>query len=325
MLAEKARGTYSIAMNIHEVLSEYGIADATSIALPAGTNLSFRIDCADGTFLLQRVSEAESASALDIAAVTAHIIEKEIETPQVIPTQSGELETVRGDGIWRLCTWIPGRTTHSEYLSTDEARSMAALLGRFHSALADFSAPLSPRYAFHDCPAVEAHLAALQRQNVGSELHERIAPLFERARAVCVAESVSDFPLRVCHGDPKVANVVFDADAYAARAYIDLGTVGRYPVAIDVGDMLRSMCSLATGFRYDRFSETLDAYRAEATFLTDAESHAIPRGMRAVMAELAMRYLADAYEQRIFVGKDASACVARAQLLVTHAEETRSL
>jgi len=112
---------------------------------------------------------------------------------------------------------------------------------------------------------------------------------------------------RIVHGDPKVSNLIFAADSDRALCLVDLDTVSRMAVALELGDALRSWCNPATedalSARFVRpFFEAAVAGYAEAApgFLAPAEWQAIPAGTLTITVELAARFCADALRERYF-------------------------
>ena len=88
---------------------------------------------------------------------------------------------------------------------------------------------------------------------------------------------------------------------------IDLDTLARMPVALELGDALRSWCNPATEDAADArfvrpfFAAAVDGYAAAAPgFLAHDEWGAIPRGTLTITVELAARFCADALRERYF-------------------------
>ena len=69
------------------------------------------------------------------------------------------------------------------------------------------------------------------------ELADRVFALAERLPVLPAAAD------RVVHGDPKISNIVFARDTNRAVCLIDLDTLTRMPVALELGDALRSWCN----------------------------------------------------------------------------------
>jgi aminoglycoside phosphotransferase (APT) family kinase protein len=115
-------------------------------------------------------------------------------------------------------------------------------------------------------------------------------------------------PRRICHGDPKLSNVMFQLeDATSALCWLDLDTVGEGYLAYEVGDALRSWCNPAGE---DTTSPTLDVELFRATIagyvtrggssIERAELFSVLEGFHTVSLELASRFARDVIEDRYF-------------------------
>ena len=100
---------------------------------------------------------------------------------------------------------------------------------------------------------------------------------------------------------------MFAHDADRALCLIDLDTLAHMPVALELGDALRSWCNPATedaaSARFVRafFEAAIDGYAEAAQgLLTPAEWSAIPRGALTITVELAARFCADALRESYF-------------------------
>mgnify|MGYP006285891507 CR=1 FL=1 len=299
-----------------EVLSSWpGLADAPLRRVTAGLiNLTFRVEGPRGAYSLQRLNPIFGREVhQDIDRVTAHLAAAGLVTPRLVPTAEGALDLAhpgpveQGGGVWRLMTWVEGECC-DRVDGPGRARQAGRLLGRFHAALADFTAPFAHRrLGVHDTPA---HLAGLERaleEHRAHPDHDRIRPLGEAI--LQAAEKLPPLPRdpeRVVHGDPKISNLIFDPSG-EALALVDLDTVARMPLALELGDAFRSWCNPAgedaAAARFDLalFEAAVTGYAETAgSTLTEAEKEAFVAGARTVMVELAARFCRDALEERYF-------------------------
>ncbi|MEO8224293.1 MAG: phosphotransferase, partial [Gammaproteobacteria bacterium] len=119
-------------------------------------------------------------------------------------------------------------------------------------------------------------------------------------------------PERIVHGDPKINNLLFDAQTGRALCLIDLDTLGPMPLPLELGDAFRSWCNPAGedrrdgAFALDLFTAAIDGYAAAvAGWITPEESGAIVAGTLTIYVELAARFCADALRESYF-GWDAT-------------------
>lgn len=292
-------------------LERYGLAQAEIVPVPAGLiNRTYRVRATDGrSFALQRVNPIFApAIHEDIAAVTAHLADKGLVTPRLVRAADGSLCVAIEDALWRLLTWIEG-VSREALDDPRQARAAGALLARFHLALADFEHPLhSRRLGVHD---TERHLRVLRETLDSHRSHPRygaVAPL--AARILEAAASLAPLPPvpdRLVHGDPKISNVLFDEPTGAAICLVDLDTLARMPLPLELGDALRSWCKrggedeAGGGFDLDLFGAAVSGYAAVARdVLTDAEWQCIVDATERIQIELAARFCADALRESYF-------------------------
>lgn len=258
--------------------------------------------------VLQRVNPIFSAEVnIDIAAVTEHLAAKGLLTPRLVPTRDGALWVEHG-GVWRVLTRIDG-ICRDAVETPAQARSAGGLVAQFHRAVRDLEHCFrNRRLGVHD---TAQHLRTLTEVLVEHRAHrhyDAVAPLAEQ-----VLEAAAKLPPlpavqdRIVHGDPKISNLVFARDSDRALCLIDLDTLAHMPVALELGDALRSWCNPATedaaSARFVRpfFDAAIEGYAEAAEgFLTAEEWGAIPRGALTITVELAARFCADALRERYF-------------------------
>jgi len=293
------------------VLELYAIDPASVAPLPGGLiNLSFSARTGVGggrDCVLQRVSPIfPPAIHDDIDAVTRHLRAKGIATPELLRTTDGRHHVVVEGAVWRALTRIPGESRESVGSDAEVAEAGRAL-GRFHAALADFSRPLAgERPPVH---AIEQHLEALDRALAAHSGHAALDEAAGVAAGIfALAETLSPLPAlpkRLVHGDPKISNVIFEQGR--AVCLVDLDTIARFAVPLELGDALRSWCNLAAEdssearFSVARFEAALAGYREGAgELLTADEWRAVPGATLSIAVELAARFAADALNESYF-------------------------
>jgi len=245
---------------------------------------------------------------LDIEEVTARLEEQGLCTLRLIPTSEGALWIDDEVGNWRLMTFLRGRTLH-HLPSPAHAAEAGAIVGRFHTALAgwhhEFHAP--PR-RMHDTPKRMAELAAALADCDGHPLAEATRNVGAQILADWESwDGEIDLPHRICHGDLKISNLLFDPDSFHATCLIDLDTLEPMPLACELGDALRSWCNPAGEddpdlclFSQEIFDAAAPAWLANAPALTDAERESIVPGIERICLELAARFAADAVRNSYF-------------------------
>jgi len=247
-----------------------------------------------------------------IDAATGYLAASGILTPTLVRTKTGESFHLDADGgVWRALTWIDG-VTHVRAGTAAKCETAGRVLGQFHRALSDYTGDFAGgRFGIHD---LKKHLAAL-RETLNKQrhkaAHQRVGLL---ANKVFVgAESVSDMSWggnRIVHGDPKISNVLFDSNGNGL-CMVDLDTLGPGPIALELGDALRSWCNDApedepnAEFSASHFAASIQAYATVARdSLQPDEVAAIVPGLKAIALELSARFCADALNESYFSWDD---------------------
>jgi Ser/Thr protein kinase RdoA (MazF antagonist) len=207
-----------------------------------------------------------------------------------------------------VLTRIDG-VTRDALESPAQAREAGRVLAEFHRAVSDLEHEFrSRRLGVHD---TARHLQALRDaldEQRGHRDFAAVQPLAERVLAIAAElPALPPMPDRIVHGDPKISNVMFAARADRALCLIDLDTLARMPIALELGDALRSWCNPATEdapeARFVRpfYAAAVEGYAAAARgLLTREEWATFADGTLTITVELAARFCADALHERYF-------------------------
>jgi Ser/Thr protein kinase RdoA (MazF antagonist) len=242
----------------------------------------------------------------DIEAVTSWLETKQVPTPRLVPTLDGPLWHEDGKGgVWRLQTPI-GTRTHHTLTTASLAREAGALVGRFHTATQDLDHTFKfTRPGAHDTTAHYGALRLSLMTGRGHRLFRQVSPLADQLLdAWDCWEGPTDLPERIIHGDLKVSNLRFDDDDRAV-ALIDLDTLARGTLDVELGDAMRSWCNPAgenlanVTFDVERFRAAMDGYLSTCS-LDAVEREAIVPGIQRICLELSARFLRDALEESYF-------------------------
>jgi Ser/Thr protein kinase RdoA (MazF antagonist) len=314
------------------VAAAWGWSGATLRPLAGGLiNTTFAVDVGGAPVaVLQRLHPVFAPEVnLDIDAVTSFIAAKGMVTPRLVRTTGGAAWVSENDATWRAMSWVDGVSVHA-VPSPTWAESGGELVGRFHRAVADLQHDYKfARTGVHDTDAHLARLGAmLEARPAADDRGAERAPaaggsgqwsgaaLLEKAEAtgheiLAAARELpplaADLPLRHCHGDLKISNLMFHESPPAAHCLVDLDTVGTGTIATEVGDAMRSWCNPrgedAGAVRFDlvTFAAAMRGYRAAVSgLLSRAELTSIVVGLERVCLELAARFCTDIFEDRYF-------------------------
>ena len=245
---------------------------------------------------------------IDLTAITAHLHQKGLVTPSLLPTGSGDSFVETDNGSWRLWTFIQGRTLHQIHSATI-ANEAGAMLARFHRALEDYAVPRTGAVRdIHNTQLRMDNLVQALSQGQSHPLWSEVEPLGETILSAWESLDVfPDLPLRTCHGDPKISNLHFHPTEERAICMLDLDTVGPQRIDAELGDAWRSWCNpagesdpKASRFDFELFRQSLHGYVQEAPQLAPDEKESLVPGIMRISLELSARFCADALQNTYF-------------------------
>ena len=300
----------------HVVLEAYAVEVGNLTPITQGlVNLTLKITSRDGgCFALQRLHPVFGPGVNhNLERVTAHLAARGMVTPRLVRTRDGALAVEHEGARWRMLSWVAGRAF--DFLAQPaQATQAGGLLARFHGLLADFTEELIvERAPIHEFARHRARLAVAQEAARAHRLGDdvaRAAGQLDAMRAAYAAPPAT--PVRLVHGDPKISNLLFDQAGTQALCLVDLDTLARMALPLELGDALRSWCNprreddQQARFEMALFAAAVGGYGAAARdFITADEAAAIVPATFEIYLELAARFLVDALEESYF-GWDAA-------------------
>jgi Ser/Thr protein kinase RdoA (MazF antagonist) len=257
-------------------------------------------------YILQRLHKIFSFDLLhDIEAVTSHLALNGILTPRLINTRNGLPGIEKGHDIWRMMTYINGRTVIKA--SCPLAESAGTMLARYHKVFVGFDYKFKHKIpGFHDTESSIKRLISTKSKFSSMEKYKQLEDLihFVSDQYDKKVFDLSGLPNRLVHGDPKLSNFLFDNTEDKAMCIVDLDTFSNDNVAVELGDAVRSFCHMqdvdSAPFNKDIFAAFIGGYMSAADFLTNREISDIIKGVKYVTLDLCARYITDAYEEKYF-------------------------
>ena len=299
---------------IMRALGAFGREGATVTPINVGNiHQTYGISVGADEFILQRVNPIFAPGIHEnILAVTEHLAAKGLPTLRLVPTEAGQPTADLGPGgVWRLMTRVPG-TSYDVCPSPAHARAAGALVAGFHGALDDLDHVFRPLgIVWHEFDAYRGELDAAMAQHRNARLHPDVAALAARIQGLVAGwPNVSRLPTHVVHTDLKFNNLLFDPaadDPPQATSLIDLDTVCRLPLYVELGDAWRSWCNrsgeddAAAELDLEAFSAAADGYLGQLAFDLTADEHAsLALALERMSLELAVRFAADVLNDNYF-------------------------
>ena len=209
-------------------------------------------------------------------------------------------------GIWRILSYVDNGVSYPRVVRNDQPSEAGRMLGCFHALLDGFdsSVLVDPLPGFHHLRTYKnSYLEAINSHSrfENAEFHYCRKMIDDRLASRTLEERIEEDEMRrrVIHGDPKCDNFLFDRKSGRALALIDLDTVSRGQLVVDIGDCLRSFCNPAGEKAYSAIffdihicDQLLNSYLR--TFdLSHMERSLIYHGVRLLTYELGLRFFTD--------------------------------
>ncbi|CCQ11046.1 conserved protein of unknown function [Pseudoalteromonas luteoviolacea B = ATCC 29581] len=225
-----------------------------------------------------------------------------------LPDQQGKfLVDINGDK-WRALEFIGGSYSEDVVRSAEQAEIAANAFGQFAAALQDFDAtqlfPVIPD--FHNLTKRIATFNLKVNANpVGrvQTCENEIAFCRDQFGLATELDSLVNVPIRPCHNDTKINNMLFCTDSESAKAVIDLDTCMPGYWLCDFGDMVRTCCSPEAEdsknldkviVRHEIFQALVRGYaKPLAPFITNEELASFWLGAKVLPFMIGLRFLTD--------------------------------
>ncbi len=298
--------------------------DGAATALDGERDRNFRIDGAEGSFVLKVGNRAEPAGVVEMQVLAMeHALRADVSLPIAHPRRTidgrptGTVAISGVDHAVQLVTFIEGAPLPPAPPSPSARRSVGAAVARLDRALAGFSHPLGRRALLWDVTRLPqlrpklTHLPASRRALV-----ER---WIDRYEAV-IEPALELVPLSTIHGDANPGNLLADRDDRERIAGI-----------VDFGDLVyaRTVIDPAVAAAYQAFGsddpldplvDVLTAYHSVRP-LTTAEIRLVPAlaGARLAQSLLISAWRSELHPDNLdYILSDAEDCFATLARLDEH-------
>ncbi|WP_458774604.1 phosphotransferase enzyme family protein [Desulforhopalus sp. 52FAK] len=308
-----------------DILSAFS-CNVDSSVRPLGNgniNETYIVDAAPQPFVLQRISRSvfpEPVAVIENYEVIHHHLARKdkagssgLVMAAPIYTNTGAVCFVDGLGdCWRAQSYV--ETIPVDAIdSREQAQSVGVTLAKFHTLFHDL--PLGnlkdPLPGFHH---LFSYLDAYDKSSGNfvqdyeeslSFCHRIIETFRESATTIERARNRGELTSQTIHGDPKLDNFIFTREGQAT-GLLDLDTVGAGLIYHDLGDCLRSACSISGESIADKRPPGFDLEYCEwivaGYFSGDGENRCDVRpeliydGLMSICFELGLRFFTDHLE-----------------------------
>ncbi len=294
------------------------ILSATELGL-GNINDTYLVTDTKRQFVLQRLNPAVFADPTRICENQLQLQDLlhsqaprpgQLHIPQLLLTRDGDSHyRDTQDHCWRGQDFIENGE-EIPHLSSHQGESVGQLLGALHRL-----GQSRPDCIFHDIlPGLHATAGHLHQYNrvktrsvAGAKkteltfCHDCIAEHQDEALSLDRKLNTT-IPKRLIHGDPKLANILFDKTSHQACTLIDLDTIGPGFIHHDLSDLIRSCCNRAgeesapheTCFELSIAKKIISGYSTQtASFLTPTEVHLLGESLWVIPFELGVRFFSD--------------------------------
>ena len=260
-------------------------------------NDTFRVSSQGSHFyVLQRINTSVFPNALalmnNLGALLPLLQGNSYHSLQLFPTLAGEnFHTDTHGDYWRLLSYVPDSTTFNTTKDWAIAFEAGRILGVFHTLLQEI-----PTTQFEDI-LPNFHNLKMRMEEFNSAL--KIASKERLQQAEKAIQSVQEnlilktmdgaimAPLRICHNDTKLNNILFSKTTGKALCLIDLDTVMQGYFHYDFGDAVRTVVNPAPedeqdleviAFDLELFKAMVKGLQKSGLVLSGTEKQLLPYG-----------------------------------------------
>ncbi len=231
----------------------------------------------------------------------------------LIRTTSGKYFLSDNSGFWRVMTYINNSTAHNTTTETKVAFEAGRIIGKFHLLLKsvetnDFVDTIAQ---FHDLDLRESQFneALSNAASTKLEIAKTAIAFSQRMLGQLKELQTTDLPIRICHNDTKLNNILFSKKTNTALCLIDLDTLMKGYFHYDFGDAIRTIVNTAPEdeqehskitFEKNLFVAFTEGLATNERFLTQKEIDNLPLGAIVMPFLHGIRALTDYLNNNIY-------------------------
>ncbi len=216
-------------------------------------------------------------------------------------------------GYWRMMTYIDGSTAYNTTNDAAIAFEAGRVVGKFNLLLqnANVTEYIDTIPQFHDVNLRKKQFReALKTADTAKITRATNAIEFaEKTLVKLKSMQIDNLPIRICHNDTKLNNILFSKKTQKALCLIDLDTLMKGYFHYDFGDAIRTIVNTAAEDEQDHSKITFEKNLFEAfvnglahngSFLSAAEIAALPYGVLLMPFLHGIRALTDYLNNNIY-------------------------
>ena len=195
------------------------------------------------------------------------------------------------NGYWRLMSYIDKSTTYNTTINANIAYEAGRVIGKFHQLMEG-----THQGDYVDTIPNFHNLEFRKNQFISAKAVADSAKLDITKDAILFANEIlkklqvlnkTSLPLRICHKDTKLNNILFSKESNKALCLIDLDTIMKGYFYYDFGDAVRTIVNTAPEderelhkitFERKLFNAFVDGIAANGSFLSKEEIHTLSLG-----------------------------------------------
>lgn len=268
-------------------------------------------------YILQRVNHSvfENIDGLmsNMTKALSHLGSEDYSKIEIVLTLTGNPYWSDDMGYWRIMTYLDNSITFNTTTSPKIAFEAGKIIGIFHKLLEqvekDRFVDTIPDFHNPDLRERQFKRALSQSPSTRQEVASTAIIFAQRMLLQLSEMAPSGIPVRICHNDTKLNNILFSKDTEKALCLIDLDTLMKGYFHYDFGDAIRTIVNTAPEdeknhqkitFEQDLFEAFINGIAANGPFLTSNEISALPYGAILLPFLHGIRALTDYLEGNIY-------------------------
>jgi len=285
--------------SIQKILIEFNLNGSSTQCTPLNSGLindTYLVTEGDGQqYILQKINTQvfKNADILmdNISFSLPYLKAEDYALITFLTTKTGANYYVQNNGLWRMMTYIPNSTTYDTTTDPKTAFEAGRIISKFHQLLQNVNT------AVYKDTLPKFHLLSHRKQEFRQALETANVDKLEVAESailkaqhfIMVLQNLNTdgLPVRVCHNDTKLNNILFSESSEKALCLIDLDTIMKGYFFYDFGDAVRTVVNNAPEderqhklIRFDKtlFASFVDGLASNGSLLTSSEKESLPLG-----------------------------------------------